>query len=97
MKTTEMNAHEKLAYRFVCEVTSEMIGGYENTLLDCDESDEEYKIAYDFLHLGHDELTGELYAEVMARSDKSTTRALRFAGESFIKERISRRLTKWGY
>lgn len=97
MKTSEMNAHEKLAFRFICESMSDIIGGYENSLIDNEEDSEEYKNAYDFLHSGHEALIDFIYYDVMASADKGTAKHMRFAGEAFIRERISKRLTKWGY
>ena len=47
--------------------------------------------------MGHDNLVNELYDYVMANAIKGTAKHLRFAGANFIKERISKRLTKWGY
>lgn len=97
MKVSEMNSHEKVAFMYVCEAMSQFIGGLENALLDYDENSEEYKNAYDDLHVGHETLIEWIYRDVMSYSDKGTARHLRFAGEKFIKERIDRRLTKWGY
>ena len=97
MKRSEMNLHERLAFDYVCHAMSELIGGYENALTDYPEDDEMYKTAKEFLSSGHDNLIDTIYFEVMSYSDKGTARHLRFAGEAFIKERISRRLTKWGY
>lgn len=97
MKTSEMNAHELLAFRFVCAEMSEIIGGNENTLNDYEEDSEEYKSAYEFLHSGHNELVDFIYRNVMIAADKGTAKHMRFAGEAFIRERISKRLTKWGY
>ena len=95
MKTT-YNAHEKLAIILVKEAMSSIIGGYENTLLDFEDGDEEYKNAYEFLHSGHEELINAIYLEVMS-CQKGYEKHLRFAGEKFIKDYISKRLTSWGY
>lgn len=97
MKKSEMNAHEKVAFMFVCEAMSEIIGGLENVLMDYPESSIEYQDAWNDLHVGHDTLTEWIYRDVMGRADKGTAKHMRFAGEAFIRERISRRLTKWGY
>lgn len=97
MKRSEMNLHQREAFDYICEVMSEYIGGYENTLSDFPEGTEEYKEAKDFLGQGHDELKGIIYEEVMAISDTGTAKHLRFAGTDFIMERIDRRLAKWGY
>lgn len=97
MKRSEMNAHERLAFDYICNAMSETIGAYENALEDCDKDSEEYKTAYEILNSGHDNLKDWIYRDVMLNSDKGTAKHLRFAGEAFIKERIDRRLTKWGY
>lgn len=97
MKRSEMNLHQREAFDHICSTMSEYIGAYENQLQDCTPDDEEYKKAYEFLHQGHDNLVEIIYQGVMFDSNKSVAKHLRFAGEAFIKERIDRRLTKWGY
>lgn len=97
MKISEMNAHEKVAFQLVCNAMSEWIGGLENQMMDNFEDSEEYKEAKEILGRGHQALEDDIYSMVMADSDKGSLKHLRFAGENFIRERISRRLTKWGY
>jgi len=97
MKYSEMNAHERLAFERVCNVMSEYIGGSENMLEDYPEDSEEYAIAKRHLSKPHDEMIDEIYREVMMDSNRDVLKHLRFAGEAFIRERISKRLTKWGY
>ena len=97
MKRSEMNAHQIVAFDFIVYVMSELIAANELTLEDCPEDSEEYKNAKEYLSQGHDALLKDVYDEVMAMADKGTAKHLRFAGADFIKERISRRLTKWGY
>ena len=98
MKISEMNAHEKAMYYIMDEWTREMIGGNENTLLDYPEDSEEYKHAYKFLHQGHESLADYFYQMIMADCAKgSNAEHARFAGSAFLRERIERRLTKWGY
>ena len=97
MKRSEMNAHQKLDFDFICKVMSEYIGGYENTLLDYPEDSEEYKDAKEFLGQSHEDLMNLIYDEVMTMSDSGMAKHLRFAGKDFILERIDRRLTKWNY
>ena len=97
MKMNEMNAHQREAYRWIKEAMSEIIGGYENQMLDYLEEDEEYKSAEEFLNQGHDGLVGYIYDVVMENTDKGTQKHLRFAGTEFIKAMISKMLTKWGY
>ena len=97
MKLSEMNKHQKEAFRWISSVMSEYIGGYENTLLDYREEDEEYKEAKELLSKPRAELAEIIYSMVMEESDKGTARHLRFAGTEFIMERINKRLDKWGY
>lgn len=97
MKVSEMNTHERLAFELVCDAMSEMIGGYENTMMDYPADSEDYIRAKDFLESGHQALEDEIYEIVMNDSNDSNLKHLRFAGEKFIRERISKRLTKWGY
>lgn len=97
MKRSEMNAHQREAFDYICAVMSEYIGGYENVLEDFSEDSEEYKRAKNFLTLPHSELINIIYNDVMGLSAKDMKRHLRFAGKDFIIERIDRRLTKWGY
>lgn len=97
MKLSQMNAHQKEAYTLIMATMSEYIGGYENTLMDYPEDDEEYKTAKAFLSQSHEDLIEIIYNDVMASSDSGMRKHLRFAGTEFIKERISKKLTKWGY
>ena len=97
MKRSEMNAHQLVAFDFIVYVMSELIAANELSLQDYPEGSEEYEAAKEYLGRGHDALLKDVYDEVMAMADKGTAKHLRFAGADFIKERISRRLTKWGY
>ena len=97
MKVSEMNAHQKVAFELVCYAMSEYIGGLENILMDYSPEDEEYIAAKKDLGIGHDALEDYIYSMVMEDSNKADLKHLRFAGEKFIRERISKRLTKWGY
>ena len=97
MKRSEMNAHQLVAFDFIVYVMSELIAANELSLQDYPEGSEEYEAAKEYLSQGHDALLKDVYDEVMAMADKGTAKHLRFAGAEFIKERISRRLTKWGY
>lgn len=97
MKYADMNAHEKVAFYFVIRTAGDIIGGLENQMNDNDEDTDEYKEAKEALSMGHDELVEWIYHEVMRYADKGTARHMRFAGTEFIKERISKRLKKWGY
>lgn len=98
MKRSEMNAHQRAIFDIMDELTRELIGGNENTLLDFSEEDEEYQDAYNFLHQGHEQLAQFFYDLVMGHCKAgSNAEHARFAGSAFLKERIEKRLTKWGY
>lgn len=98
MKRSEMNAHQKLIFDLMKEVMSEYIGGYENSLLDYQEGEQEYEEAKAFLTSGRENLTKEIYKEVMKRCEAgSNATHARFAGKDFLIERITRRLIKWDY
>lgn len=91
----EMNSHEKQVAKLISLATSEIIGGYENTLLDYPEDSEEYKEAKEILN--HDTLFGMIYDYVMEESRRNYASHIRFAGKQFIEERIEKRLQKEGY
>lgn len=98
MKIKDMNAHEKTMYRLMDEATIEFIGGYENTMEDYSPETEEYKVAEKFLTMGHEKMAAFFYDYVMSMCKKGTNAtAARFAGGEFLRERIERRLVKWGY
>lgn len=98
MKRSEMNVHQKAMFDLMAGIMEEYIGGYENTLLDYSEEDEEYKSAKEFLGMGHDEMKEFFYNEVMGCCKSGTNAShARFAGGDFLRERIERRLVKWGY
>lgn len=91
----EMNSHEAQVAKLISRATSEIIGGYENTLLDYPEDSEEYKEAKEILT--HDTLFGMIYDYVMEESRSNYASHIRFAGKQFIEERIEKRLQKEGY
>ena len=98
MKLREMNNHQLTMYKLMDEWTKETIGGYENTLCDYPEDSDDYKIAKDFLSQSHEQLADYFYNIVMSDCKKgSSAEHARFAGSQFLKDRIERRLTKWGY
>lgn len=98
MKRSEMNTHQRLVFDLMREVMSEYIGGYENTLLDEKPGSVDYEEAKAFLESGREALTKAVYDEVMERCKVGTNAThARFAGSEFLRERIDRRLAKWGY
>lgn len=105
MKISEMNEHQKEAYRLMDEVTSEYIGGYENQLSDTEGWDDEWNIsqhqqAEEFLNQGHDRMKQFIYDTIISEARQSrgaSSTHLKFAGKEFLMERIEKRLKKWGY
>ena len=95
MKMSEMNVHQRNLYRMMDELTCEIIGGYENAMADYPEDSDEYWEAKEFLDMGHDALKQYFFNALTAR--RETQKALKFAGNDFLMERIERRLRKWGY
>lgn len=91
----KLNSHEKQVARLIANATSEIIGGFENTLLDYPEDSEEYKGAKAVLN--HDTLFEMIYRYVMEESRSNYASHIRFAGKKFIEERIEKRLAKEGY
>lgn len=96
MKLSEMNTRQKIATKLAWEMCGDIVGGFENTLLDYDPSEEEYKNAERLLK-DHDALVEMIYDDVMSDTEKIYLKHLRFVGKDFIIERIDRRLKKWGY
>lgn len=91
-----MNGHQKVVVRVLDELMSEYIGGYENSMMDFAEDDEEYIEAKEFLSHPHEELINFFYDELMRSTTKVQTEA-RFCGKEWITERISNDLKKMGY
>lgn len=95
MKIREMNKNQRELYMMMDQITSEYIGGYENTMLDYPEDSEEYREANEFLTMGHDAMKDFFFCMISA--DRESAKHLKFAGNEFLLERIERRLLKWGY
>ena len=93
MKVSEMNAHQFAMYQEMDYWMCEEIGGAENAMEDYKPGSEEYENAKKFLEQGHDELAKYFYNRVMSCCQEHA----KFAGSDFLKERIERRLNKWGY
>ena len=96
MKFSEMNSRQQIASRLAWETCGDIVGGFENTLLDNDADSKEYKDAERILK-DHDALVEMIYRNVMMDTDSSHLKHLRFVGKAFIIERIDRRVKKWGY
>lgn len=103
MKKSEMNEHQKLAFEYVKNELSDVIGGWENWLEDSEEGSEDYEAAKKALSMPHDKLVNYMLDCVMYHIESDIKKGYanaghaKFAGKDFIKERIERRLTKWGY
>lgn len=93
MKISELNGHQARALRMVKEIYNDIIGGWENTLLDYSEDEDEYQRAYKALHNPEGLVETIYYDVVRGMSDTE----IRFAGKEWIKERIARKLLKDGY
>ena len=91
------NAHEKTALHLIAELMSELIGGYENQMLDYLPEDKEYKQAEEFLNMGNDNLVEFIHECLMDECKGKDAQHLKFAGNEFIDSKISAKLTKWGY
>lgn len=79
------------------DIMSEFIGGYENTLEDCDPTDEEYIYADWFLNQSHEDLIDFIYSELMDELEKSEFKHLKFFGSVAIKMLIDSKLISWNY
>lgn len=98
MKRSEMNAHQKAIFDLMSYEMSNIIGGYENLMMDYTEDDEEYKEAKAYLSQSREELIEDIYNIVMDDCKKgSNATHARFAGGQFLRDRIEAKLIKWGY
>lgn len=97
MKLSEMNSNERMVWEIAVENVNDYIGGFENDMEDWPEDSEEYKTAKNALSLSHEELIDVILS--WCRSDRRWQRIenLHFVGIEFMRERISKRLTKYGY
>ena len=96
MKLSEMNTRQQIAAKLAWNACGDIVGGLENTLLDNDPEEWEYKDADRILH-DHEALVDMIYRDVMSDTNRTYWKHLRFVGKAFILERISNRLKKWGY
>ena len=96
MKLSEMNTRQKIVAKLAWETCGNIVGGLENTLLDNDPNDIEYKNAEKTLK-DHEALVEMIYHDVMMDTEKIYMKHFRFVGKDFIIERIDKRLKRWGY
>ena len=97
VKFSELNSNQKIVYRIVIDECSNYIGGYENQLDDNQEGTEDWQEAYDALHKSHEELVDIIMRWVRGNSLWECNEHLHFVSLEWIRERIDRRLKKWGY
>lgn len=91
-----MNEHERQIARLVKRAISEYIGGFENSMLDFKEGDEEYEDAKAFLG-NHNLIVDTIYSDIMSESRSNYRSHLRFAGKETIMEIIENAVVKAGY
>lgn len=97
MKVSEMNSNQRLVWEIAVENVNEYIGGFENDLEDCEEDSDGWKTAKDALSLSHEELIDEILSWCRADQRWQRIENLHFVGLDFMRERISKRLAKYGY
>lgn len=97
MKLSEMNSNQRMAFEIAAEATDNYIGGWENTMLDYDPDSEDYKLAKEALSYSHDELVEIILSDCRIDTRWQKIENLHLVGLDFLRERISRRLTKYGY
>lgn len=91
-----MNKHEEVVARLIREEICEILGGYENSLMDFHEGEEEYEYAKRLLG-DHERLVNMFYREIMEKTEGNFQSHIRFAGKEFILDRIEKALRKEGY
>ena len=92
MKISEMNGHEKIAYKNIKHCINYIVGGYYNCLQDdCPE----------YLYESHEALENEIYESAITNTYGpgyegygKAPKEMRFAGESFIRSTIKKLLDK---
>lgn len=97
MKLSEMNDNQKLAFSIAAEATDYYIGGWENTMEDSEPDSENYKEAEEALSYSHDVLVEIILSDCRIDPRWQKLQNLHLVGLDFLRERISRRLTKYGY
>lgn len=96
MKLNELDQNQATAIKAIIRTYNTIVGGAENTLLDYDETDDEYIEAKRLLN-NPKELADLIYEDLMATEGSTYAKEIRFCGTEWIKERIARRLKKEGY
>lgn len=96
MKLNELDQNQATAIKVIIRTYNAIVGGAENTLLDYDDTDDEYIEAKRLLS-NPKELVDFIYQDLMANEGYTYSKEIRFCGTEWIKERIARRLKKEGY
>lgn len=97
MKLSEMNNNQKLAFSIAAEATDYYIGGWENIMADSEPGSVNYEEAEQALSYSHDELVEIILSDCRINPSWRKLKNLHLVGLDFLRERISRRLTKYGY
>ena len=92
------NRTERRAYRFINRLANYYIAGFENTLLDYDEHDEEY-IETKATLSDHESLVKDIYDMCMDDDDtgRVPTKDIRFCGKGRIMEMCEAVVCAYGY
>ena len=94
----KLNRHQQYVMELINEAFLDGFLGYENTLNDFPKDSEEYKRAYEVINATRDEKIKMIYNLVVYYTNcNEHDKHIRFAGTDWIKERISKRLEKYGY
>lgn len=86
----KFNKHEIAMMTLIREEVDILVGGYENTMLDCPKDSQEYREAYSYLYeTPAKDLLEEFYDLVMSRCKAgSNEEHARFAGSDFLRARL---------
>lgn len=90
-----MNSRQLMLAMLAKEIASGYIGGLENTMMDYPEDSQEYQDAKHDLALGHDRWVQIIVTDVKVM--REVQKHLKFAGNKFLEDYVSKLLTKWGY
>lgn len=97
MKVSEMNINQRRVYTLCVEACNEYIGGWENARDDAEPDSEEWKQANYMLTQDHDTLVEWILSDVRSTPEWKKLENLHFVTIEWTKERIDKRLSKWGY
>lgn len=108
MKVSEMNAREKKAFFNIKYAANDLLGGLENTMMDYNEDEPQYKNAKAMLEdhealvkALYDMATTEVFGDGYCCFNKAVVqkelRDINFCGKEWLMERCERRITKEGY